>query len=53
MNYYPSLMLLGKLDPGSPWGWLGYVSPAVALILVFISAGIWNLALRHYSSSGG
>jgi ABC-2 type transport system permease protein len=53
MNYYPALMLLGKLDPQSPWGWLGYISPVVALILVMITSAIWHLALQHYSSSGG
>jgi ABC-2 type transport system permease protein len=53
MNYYPSLMLLGKLDPGSPWGWLGYMSPVVALTLVMIASGVWHLAIGHYSSSGG
>ena len=53
MNYYPALMLLGKLDPQSPWGWLGYLSPVVAIMLVLISSAIWHLALQHYSSSGG
>ncbi|HKY56073.1 MAG TPA: ABC-2 family transporter protein, partial [Anaerolineales bacterium] len=53
MNYYPTLLLLGKLDPQSPWGWLGYISPLVALTLVMITSGIWHLALRRYSSSGG
>jgi ABC-2 type transport system permease protein len=53
MNYYPALMLLGKLDPNSPSAWLGYISPVVALILTLIAAGVWHLALRRYSSSGG
>lgn len=53
MNYYPALMLLGKLDPQSAWGWLGYISPVVALTLVMITSAIWHLALRRYSSSGG
>ena len=53
MNYYPALMLLDKLDPQSPWGWLGYMSPGVAIVLVLLTSGIWRLALRHYSSSGG
>jgi ABC-2 type transport system permease protein len=53
MNYYPALMLLGKLDPQSPWGWLGYISPVVALTLVIITSAIWHLALRRYSSAGG
>jgi len=53
MNYYPALMLLGKLDPGSPSAWLGYFSPVVALILSAIASVVWHFALRHYSSSGG
>ena len=53
MNYYPALMLLGKLDLQSPWGWLGYMSPVVALTLVIITSRIWHLAIRRYSSSGG
>jgi ABC-2 type transport system permease protein len=53
MNYYPSLMLLGKLDPQSPWAWLGNMSPVVACILVIITSVIWHHALQRYSSSGG
>jgi ABC-2 type transport system permease protein len=53
MNYYPTLMLLGKLDPQSPWAWLGYISPLVALVMVGIAAGIWHLAIQRYASSGG
>ena len=53
MNYYPALMLLGKLEPNSPNAWLGYMSPVVALILAMIASGVWHLALRRYSSSGG
>ena len=53
MNYYPALLLLGKLDPQSPGGWLGYMSPVVAIILLIVSASIWHLAIGRYSSSGG
>lgn len=53
MNYYPALILLGKSDPQSPWLWLGYMSPVVALILATIASTVWRLALKHYSSSGG
>jgi ABC-2 type transport system permease protein len=52
MNYYPALILLGKLDRSSAW-WLGYLSPIVALVLVGITSGVWHLALRRYSSAGG
>ncbi len=53
MNYYPALMLLGKLDAQSPSAWLGYMSPLVAVILLTIASGVWHLALRRYSSAGG
>ena len=53
MNYYPALMLLGKLDRIGEWWILAYLSPVVALIMVALSAGVWRLALRRYSSSGG
>ena len=53
MNYYPALMLLGKLDPQSPWGWLGYLSPFVAFVMIIIASGIWHLAIQRYSSAGG
>jgi ABC-2 type transport system permease protein len=53
MNYYPALMLLDKLDPQSPWWWLGYMSPVVAVMLVGITTGVWRLALRRYASAGG
>ena len=52
MNYYPALILLGKIDQNNA-SWLGYLSPMVALILVGITSIAWHLALRRYSSSGG
>lgn len=53
MNYYPALMLLNKIDHTSPGWWLGYISPIVALLLLGLTALIWHLALRRYSSAGG
>ena len=52
MNYYPSLLLLDKIDSASAWAWLGYMSPVVALLLVAAASGVWRLALARYSSSG-
>jgi len=52
MNYYPSLILLNKVDRTNV-SWLGYLSPIVALVLVGITSIVWNRALRRYSSSGG
>jgi ABC-2 type transport system permease protein len=52
MNYYPSLLLLGKQSQlGSAW-LLSYMSPLVALLLVGVVLMVWTLALRRYSSSG-
>ena len=52
MNYYPALILLNKLDrSGSGW-WLSYMSPVVALVLIVIVSGVWQQALKRYSSSG-
>ncbi len=34
MNYYPALMLLGKLDRLGTWWWLSYLSPLVALVMI-------------------
>src|SRR5215216_653255 len=53
MNYYPALLLLNKFDPQAADAWLVYMSPVVALILALITSGVWHLALRRYSSSGG
>ena len=53
MNYYPSLVLLGKVSGDTTWVWLSYLSPAVALLLVAAAATVWGQALRHYQSAGG
>jgi len=52
MNYYPSLILLGKLDRTAPGWWLSYITPVVVLLLVGAASLVWRLGLRRYSSSG-
>jgi ABC-2 type transport system permease protein len=52
LNYYPALILLGKLDNNDSGRWLSYMSPLVALLLVGIVSRVWHLALRQYTSSG-
>ena len=52
INYYPALLLLGKLDHTDSGWWLSYASPLVALLLISITSRIWHLALRQYTSSG-
>lgn len=52
MNYYPALLLLGKQSQLGSAGWLSYMSPLVALLLVGVVLIVWTRALRRYSSSG-
>ncbi|TJY43105.1 hypothetical protein E5161_04195 [Cohnella pontilimi] len=52
INYYPSLLLLGKTEQAGSWGWLGMMSPVVAVLLLGIALLVWNRALRRYSSTG-
>lgn len=52
MNYYPALILLGKIEKTS-MPWMGYLSPVVALLLVGLTSIVWRFAMRRYSSSGG
>ncbi len=50
LNYYPAVLLLGKKD--IPGWWAGYLSPAVALVLVLLGSLLWRRAIRAYTSSG-
>lgn len=47
MNYYPSMLLLGK-----PGGTIGYFAPVVAAICVFIAHIIFNRSIKSYCSTG-
>lgn len=52
VNYFPSLYILDKVDPfGSP-GWVRFVSPLVAIVLVVVARAAWTNAVRHYRSTG-
>jgi ABC-2 type transport system permease protein len=52
INYYPSLLLLGKIQPNQPWAWLGFASPLVALLLLLFGGFMWRKGIRAYSSTG-
>lgn len=51
MNYYPLSALLGKHN-GLEIPLLGWLSPLVALLLLFIVSRFWRIGLRAYASSG-
>jgi len=52
VNWYPCLFLLGRDDPFGLPGWLQFVSPLAATVLVGITALVWRTGVRHYSSTG-
>lgn len=50
--YYPTLALLGRADPLGLPGWVGWVSPAVAVPAVGVAGLLWRTGIRHYRSTG-
>jgi ABC-2 type transport system permease protein len=50
--YYPALALLGRADPLGLPGWVGWVSPAVAVPAAAVAALCWRIGIRHYRSTG-
>lgn len=50
--YYPALSLLGRDDPLGLPGWVGYLSPAVALPAAGAAVLCWRVGIRHYRSTG-
>ncbi|TCP52438.1 ABC-2 type transport system permease protein [Tumebacillus sp. BK434] len=51
MNYYPSLLFLGKADQ-VPFGFLTWFAPVVALILTLLAVRMWNFSITKYQSTG-
>lgn len=52
INYYPSLMLLGKKELMANNYVLAYASPLVAFFLIVLASWFWSKSLKKYSSSG-
>jgi ABC-2 type transport system permease protein len=51
MNYYPLTVLLGKSNALGV-GWIAYLSPAVAAVLLVVGATVWRRGLAAYTSAG-
>lgn len=49
MNYYPSLVLLGKTNDGT---WLRFLPPLVAIVSIGMAALVWRAGIKRYASSG-
>jgi ABC-2 type transport system permease protein len=50
--YYPALALLGRTDPLGLPAWVGWSSPLVAVAAAGAAALVWQVAIRHYRSTG-
>ncbi|MEU4802023.1 ABC-2 family transporter protein [Actinosynnema sp. NPDC023587] len=50
--YYPALALLGRPDPLGGPGFLGWISPLVALATAGAAGLVWRSAVRHYRGTG-
>lgn len=50
--YYPALAVLGRPDPLGLPAWVGWTSPLVALAAAGVAAVVWQVAIRHYRSTG-
>ena len=52
VNYFPSQFFLRKGDLDQFWSGSIYMTPVVALIMLGITALVWRLSLKKYSSVG-
>lgn len=52
VSYQPALALLGRADPLGLPAWVGWASPAVALVAAALAATAWRVGVRHYRSTG-
>ena len=51
INYYPSLIILGKAESGFEQ-MLGYLSPLVGAFVLSLGIFVFYLGLRRYASAG-
>jgi ABC-2 type transport system permease protein len=52
VNYFPALGILGRADPfGAPTA-MAWASPLVGLLFLLVTFRIWDLGVRHYTSTG-
>lgn len=50
--FFPALYVLGKPDPFTSLGFVRFLSPAVALVMIGCARVAWGGAIRHYRSTG-
>jgi len=52
VNYFPALYVLDKRDPLGAPGFVRFLAPVVAVVLLFVANRIWSFGVRHYRSTG-
>ncbi|MHB8577266.1 MAG: ABC transporter permease [Dehalococcoidia bacterium] len=52
VNYFPALYVLDKPDPLGAPGFVRFLSPLVALVMVLAARLCWGVGVRHYRSTG-
>lgn len=52
INYYPALFLLGKPDPLGLPGWVPFLAPVIAVIVLYSALATWRVGVRRYQSTG-
>ena len=53
VTYYPLLSVLGRVDPLGAPAWVGRLSPALGFVFFGLTALLWRVGVRHYTSTGG
>lgn len=52
VNYFPALNILEKSQLFNYPIWLGWISPLIGLVFFIFSLLVWQLGVRHYTSTG-
>ena len=52
ISYYPSAVLLSKIENMLFNPYLGYFSPLIAIVFFLLSYRFWTFGLKHYCSTG-
>jgi len=52
VNYFPGLVILGRIDPLGTPPVLGWLAPLAGPVFLLLCLQVWRLGVRHYRSTG-
>ena len=52
MSYFPAVYILKKPDPLNAPGFVSFLAPLVAAIMLWLALRFWHFGIRNYQSSG-